>query len=93
MTFLGGQMNNPNMDYFKVYTLIWDTDKLTIMHQGTVIQSYTKPANSGWQQWPYDQLFFLYVELGIAWNGGPKPNPQDQSFFFEIDWLRILSRV
>lgn len=58
-------------DKFNKYSLLWTPDKLIYEVNDKPFFSYSKPANSDYMTWPYDQPFFLIINLamGGVWGG------------------------
>jgi len=90
--FIENRYENPNVDQFQQYSLIWDESVLVLYAGSNELLRYQKPANSGFQQWPFDQSFFLYITLNIDWNQGPKAPANVNQYVLEVDWIRISKR-
>jgi len=56
---------------YATYTLLWTPTQLTFMVNGTAYFTYSRPANSDYTTWPYDQPFYLVANLAIggSWGG------------------------
>jgi beta-glucanase (GH16 family) len=53
------------------YELDWTPTSLTFMVDGTVYYTHEKQANADWRTWPYDQPFYLVINLALGgkWAG------------------------
>ncbi len=58
-------------DKFNKYSLLWTPDKLIYQINDQTFFTYSKPKNSDYTTWPYDQPFFLIINLamGGVWGG------------------------
>ena len=72
-----------------VYSLEWTETYLTFSIDTQPFMTLNRPINSDEQSWPFDQNFFMILNLAI---GGTWPGDPDNSIFpvtFEIDYVRI----
>ena len=53
------------IDDFHVYEVEWTEDELRFYVDEVYIGTYFR-TNSGWQQWPYDQEFYIILNLAIG---------------------------
>lgn len=90
--FIENRFQNPDVDKFREYSLVWDEDVLILYAGSLELLRYHKPQGSGYWQWPFDQLFYLYITLNIDWNQGPKVPPHVNRYVLEVDWIRISQR-
>jgi len=74
---------------FHEYEMEWTEDELKFFVDGTWIGSYYN-QNNGWQQWPYDQEFYIILNLAIGSHFMPCET-QDGLFpqRYEIDYVRV----
>lgn len=58
-------------DTFNKYSLLWTPDKLTFAVNDKPFFSHSRPKNADYTTWPYDQPFFLIINLamGGVWGG------------------------
>ncbi len=82
-------MNTSATSEFHEYEVEWTEDELKFFVDGSWIGSYYN-QNSGWQQWPYDQEFYIILNLAIGSHFMPCET-QDQFFpeRYEIDYVRV----
>ena len=69
--------------------MIWNENSLTFSIDNQPFMTVNRPINSNTQSWPFDQDFFLILNLAI---GGDWPGDPDNSIFpvtFEIDYVRV----
>ncbi len=74
---------------FHDYELEWTNNELKFSIDGNWIGSYYN-NNSGWQQWPYDQEFYIILNLAIGshFMGCETENNQFPQRY-EIDYVRV----
>ena len=74
---------------FYVYEVQWSDDELNFYVDGQYLGTYFK-TNSGWQQWPYDQDFYIILNLAIGSHF--MPCNTENNFFpqkLEVDYVRV----
>ncbi len=67
-----GVINVPGNDTtYNTYTLLWTPTDITFVVNGQPYYTYTRPADSSYMTWPFDQPFYLIanVALGGTWGG------------------------
>ena len=74
---------------FHEYTVEWTEDELSFSVDGNWIGSYYN-ENSGPEQWPYDQEFYIILNLAVGSHFMPCQT-QDALFpqRFEVDYVRV----
>ncbi len=74
---------------FHDYEVEWTEDELKFFVDGLHIGSYYN-ENSGWQQWPYNQEFYIILNLAIGSHFMPCAT-EDSQFpqRYEIDYVRV----
>ena len=74
---------------FHDYEVIWTESELKFFVDGSWIGSYYN-QDSGWEQWPYDQEFFVILNLAIGSHFMPC-STEDGLFpqRYEIDYVRV----
>ena len=74
---------------FHVYKVNWSKDQIEFFVDSKSVYAYT-PKNKNQEEWPFDQPFYLLLNLAVGGNcGGPQV---DDSIFpqeFIIDYVRI----
>ena len=79
---------NATSDFY-VYEVQWSDDELNFYVDGQYLGTYFK-TNSGWQQWPYDQDFYIILNLAIGSHFMPC-NTENNLFpqKLEVDYVRV----
>ena len=74
---------------FHIYEVEWTEDKMDFYVDGSYLGTYFK-TNGGWQQWPYDQEFYIILNLAIG-SHFMACNTQNELFpqQLEIDYVRV----
>jgi len=74
---------------FNIYGLEWYPDKLIFTLNGDQTFTYPKIENVDESQWPFDQPFYLLVDmqLGGSWVG--QVNRSDLPVHMIVDWIRV----
>ena len=74
---------------FHEYEVNWTEDELRFFVDGNYIGSYYN-NQSGWEQWPYDQEFYIILNLAIGSHFMPCET-EDSEFpqRYEIDYVRV----
>ena len=74
---------------FHEYEVEWTEDELKFFVDGSWIGSYYN-QNNGWEQWPYNQEFYVILNLAIGSHFMPCET-QDELFpqRYEIDYVRV----
>ena len=74
---------------FHVYEVEWTEDKIKIFVDDIFIGSYSN-ENTGWAQWPYNQEFYIILNLAIGSHFMPCQT-EDNAFpqRYEIDYVRV----
>jgi beta-glucanase (GH16 family) len=87
------RIQNP-YDRMRLYAVEWSAEKIDFFVDDQKYFTYEKEPGAGEDVWPFDQPFYLILNLAIggAW-GGQKGI--DESIFpqrFEIDYVRVYER-
>jgi len=74
---------------FHEYEMEWTEDELNFFVDGIWIGSYSN-QHSGWEQWPYDQDFFIILNLAVG-SHFMSCDTEDSLFpqRLEIDYVRV----
>ncbi len=78
-------------DAFHTYAFEWRADRLDFFADDQKYFTYQKEADATSEAWPYDQPFFLILNLAIGGSWGAQEGI-DQSIFparYEIDYVRV----
>lgn len=77
---------------FHVYTIDWNTERIAFYVDDQNYYTVTK-AETGpfYEQWPFDQPFFLILNLAIGGNWGGQKGVDDTAFpaRMEVDYVRV----
>ncbi len=78
-------------DGFHTYAISWTRDRLIWYFDGREVYSAERQKDSDWTSWPFDQDFYLNINLSVGgWRSdGTRPEPKPQRF--EIDYVKIYS--
>lgn len=85
-------IENP-YDQFHVYSVDWTEEKIDFLIDGKKYYS-TPNENLGSKAWPFNQPFYLILNLAIGGNWGGKHGIDENVFpaVFEIDYVRVYQR-
>lgn len=83
-------INNP-YDSFHVYSIEWTPEKIDFMMDGVVYNQITN-EHLTIKEWPFDQPFFLIINLAIGGNWGGAQGVDENIFpaVLEIDYVRVF---
>jgi beta-glucanase (GH16 family) len=88
----GGNKNLGNSIYneFHVYAVEWFPDKMIFYVDDIEVFEY-KPANKTQKTWPYDQKFFMILNVAVGGNWGGVQGVNDAIFPTEmvVDYVRV----
>ena len=78
-----------NVSDYNTYGMIWTETKIEFYLNGTLTNTYTKPANATSVQWPYNKPFYLILNQsgGAGWPGPITDN--HLPFEMLVDWVRV----
>ena len=85
-------ISNP-YDEFHVYAIEWTPEKIDFMMDGQVYNHITNEHLST-KEWPFDQPFFLILNLAIGGNWGGKMGVDENIFpaIMEVDYVRVYQK-
>ena len=77
---------------FHIYEVEWDENELRFYVDSEYLGTYSK-TDSGWQQWPYDQNFYIILNLAIS-SHFMTCSTEDNLFpqKLEIDYIRVYQK-
>lgn len=80
----------PNIeDGFHVYAMDWNSDKIDFFVDEQLVYSY-QPQIKNQDTWPYDQPFYIILNLAIGGNfGGPEVDDAVFPQTFIIDYIKV----
>ena len=78
-----------NTEDYNVYGMEWYPDKLVIILNGVKTFVYPRLKNVDPTQWPFDQPFYIMIDmqLGGSWVG--KVDPTDLPVQMIVDWVKV----
>ena len=81
-----------NAPEFNTYGMEWFPNKLVFTLNGRETFTYPKLENVDATQWPFDQPFYIMMDmqLGGKWVG--KVKPEDLPVQMIIDWVKVYAR-
>ncbi len=79
-------------DVFHEYILEWDREALRFMIDDREIFKVEKEIGDTINEWPFDQPFYLLINLAVGgWYGG-KIDDADFPYHLEVDYVRLYQR-
>jgi beta-glucanase (GH16 family) len=78
-------------DAFHVYALVWEADKLQFFVDDRLYQTIQKKSNDTYKEWPFDQPFYLIMNVAVGgnWGGQKGVDPSIWPQRMEIDYVRV----
>ncbi|MEB3344795.1 glycoside hydrolase family 16 protein [Aquimarina gracilis] len=84
----------PNENYNKVYyvfSIIWEEDKITWLVNDVEYHSIT-PSQTGGQPYPFNDEFYLIMNLSVGGNLPIAPVVSDYPTFLIVDYIRVYQK-
>ena len=80
---------------FHTYGVEWGQTYIRGYVDGVLYFDYTKPEAGGYSNWPYDNPFFLIINLAIGGEWGGQQGVDNSIFpaYFIIDYARMFSKI
>jgi beta-glucanase (GH16 family) len=77
-------------DNFHIYSIEWNADKIDFFLDGRMKFTFLNSGN-GFAEWPFDQSFFLIMNLAVGGNWGGKHGIDNSVFpaITIIDYVRV----
>ncbi|KAI9599269.1 concanavalin A-like lectin/glucanase domain-containing protein [Syncephalis fuscata] len=75
------------------YTVMWSPDYIKFMRDNEFSGAYTRPKNATPDAWPYNQEFYIVLNLAIEPSWGSRVKANDDVHTLEIDWIRVSDRL
>lgn len=76
-------------EQFNVYGLEWYPDKLVFTLNGKPTFEYPKLKDADATQWPFDQPFYLMIDMQLEGSWVGKANPEDLPVQMIVDWVKV----
>ena len=76
---------------FHVYAIEWSPERIDMFVDDTLYFTYMN-ENKGWEEWPFDQPFFLIMNIAVGGVWGRAGGPIDDSIFprrMLVDYARV----
>ncbi len=71
------------------YGLFWTSGTIEAFYDGVSLGSvYANPGNN-WANWPYDQNFYIILNLAMGGNLGGAINSEMRKAVYEVDYVRV----
>lgn len=77
---------------FNVFGLEWTPDSLLFSMNDSVTLRYPRSANSTFENWPFDQKFYVILNQAAGGNWPGAVNPADLPFSMAVDWVRVYQK-
>ena len=77
---------------FHEYAIIWDEKSIAFLYDQKIVETFYKKQNDGLEEWPFNQSFYLILNLAIGGNWG---GAVDDSLFpidFLIKYVKVYER-
>lgn len=78
--------------HFKKYSMVWDHQSISFYIDDVHIVTFNKPLNATKENWPYDQPFYLIINLAIGGWWGGKIDDNIFPVTFKIKHVKIYER-
>ncbi len=78
-----------DMSQWNVYGAQWTETYIAFFLNGAEILRYNKPAGADFKTWPFDQEFYLIINMAIDPWWAPQSPPLTTSCSIEVDWIRV----
>ena len=81
-------------DEFHLYGIEWDEERIDFFFDDEVYFTYEKEADAGEAEWPFDQPFYLILNVAIGGAWGGQQGIDDDIFpqRMEVDYVRVYER-
>ena len=81
-------------DQFHLYGIEWDEDRIDFFFDDEVYFTYEKEPDAGEAEWPFDQPFYLILNVAIGGAWGGQQGIDDDIFpqRMEVDYVRAYER-
>lgn len=85
-----GKQVRVNTDDFNIYAINWTPDKIEFMVNGQIFNTFENNGQ-GSDYWPYDQHYYLILNLAVGGDWGGKMGIADDIWpqRMEIDYIRV----
>lgn len=80
---------------FQLYALEWSPERIDIFVNDVLYFTFVN-GQQGWTSWPFDQSFYLIMNLAIGGDWGRAGGAIDDSIFpqrMEVDYIRVYEKA
>lgn len=80
---------------FHLYSLQWDEEKIEILFDNKVVYTFEKPENADIDNWPFDQPFYLKMNIAVGGGWGGTWEIDNTMFpkSMEIQYIRYYKKA
>ena len=80
---------------FHLYSLQWDEEKIEILFDNNIVYTYEKAENADWDHWPFDQPFYLIMNIAVGGGWGGTWEIDENMFpkSMEVQYIRYYKKV
>lgn len=72
------------------YGLYWTSGTLEAFYDGVSLGTvYANPGNENWAKWPYDQDFYIILNLAMGGNLGGAINKEMRKVEYDVDYIHV----
>lgn len=94
-THQGDKIFNPAAEHsFHTYSIEWEENKITFFVDDKEYFTFNKTGNQGPDYWPFDQKFYLVMNIAVGGHWGGK-HGVDEAIWpqrMEVDYVRVFQK-
>jgi beta-glucanase (GH16 family) len=79
-------------DNFHDYEVIWDEHSISFYVDQLCYGKYLKAPTDTINEWPFDQPFYLIINLAVGGMFGGVVFDSDLPYLFEVDWIKVYQK-
>lgn len=82
-------------DKYHLYSLNWTEKKVEILFDNEVVFTYEKPENATLDQWPFDQPYYLILNIAVGGGWGGQWGVDEEIFpkQMEVEYIRYYQKL
>ncbi|MBN1241150.1 MAG: glycoside hydrolase family 16 protein [Spirochaetales bacterium] len=75
---------------FHIYAVEWDEARIAFLVDGREVHEFAN-TGKGWREWPFDQAFYLILNLAVGGDWGGREGVDNASLPWRmyVDWVRV----
>lgn len=79
-------------DEFHVYTIVWRPDHIDFCVDGDAVHAFSRTPSSSWREWPFDERFFLLVNVAVGGKWAGRFGVDDSRFpaTLQVAYVRVF---